>query len=340
MATTSRNALLERLKKNQAAFKKSRKNVGDSTGGFELVEPGTYEASIDSIKLEAVRNKPLQVVMFLKILDSDEKDKTIRHSWNLDNEVGNDLFIQFLNLLGYIDVEDIEMLPEIIEEIDALNVTLEIFVKIKDNYNRVNFNSVLEQDGIPGPNDTQKDAEEEEDAEEEDAEMDDDLDGLNKAALRSIIEEEELDVKITRNMTAADVALEITAARRAVENENEEEEGEEEEVDFKSMDLSELKAYIKENSLGIRVTAKMKKQEVISKILEKLEEGEEEENSEDEQLTALKELCDAFGIDVEAYDNLKDLKAYLKKKHKGDFEDLEEDEEELLNNLGLSTLIA
>lgn len=128
--------------------------------------------------------------------------------------------------------------------------------------------------------------EEEEESEEPEAEGEDEgeytweeLQTFDRKELRTIVKEEELDIKVTAKLKDDDLREKIAEALEI--DMEEEEEDEEEEADLESMSRAELKAYIAENELDVKILRKDKEADIIEKI-EAAEAEDEEEEDEDE----------------------------------------------------------
>lgn len=132
------------------------------------------------------------------------------------------------------------------------------------------------------------DDEEEDDEEEDDEEEGVDLDEMSRAEMKAYIKENELGIRVLSKDDDDTLREKIREAMPEDEEEEEEEEVEEEEdeeedeVDLDELSRKELRAFIKENELDVKVTAKMKDDAIRDKIREALGEDEEEEEEEDE----------------------------------------------------------
>jgi hypothetical protein len=140
-----------------------------------------------------------------------------------------------------------------------------------------------------------EEAEDEEPDEDEESEDEDegdevDLDEMDRDELKSFIKEQELGIRVLSKYTDDEVRDKIREALgddEDEEEEDEEEEDEEEGVDLDELDRKELKAFIEENELDIKVLKKWSDDELRAKIQEALgedeDEDEEEEEDEDEE---------------------------------------------------------
>lgn len=105
-----------------------------------------------------------------------------------------------------------------------------------------------------------------------------------KEDLLEFIEENELDVKVGKKESVSSILKKVTKALEEAAEEEETGEEEEEEIDLDELDRKELKAYIKNNELDVKVTKKMSDDDIRLAIVEALEEagGEDEEEEEEE----------------------------------------------------------
>jgi hypothetical protein len=125
----------------------------------------------------------------------------------------------------------------------------------------------------------------EEDEEEED-ESEVDLSELNRTHLKKFIKDNELDVTVKKSMSDDDLRAAIAEAIGGSDDEEEDEEEEEdgeEEVDLSELDRSELKAFIKENKLDVKVLKNDSDDDLRAKIAEAMGGDEEEEGEEEEE---------------------------------------------------------
>jgi hypothetical protein len=135
--------------------------------------------------------------------------------------------------------------------------------------------------------------EEEEDDEDEGV----DLSTLDRAALKKLIKENELEIKVVKSMD--DDAIREAIAELLGEDEEEpdeedeeeeeeddeeEDEDDEEEVDLSGLDRNALKAFIKENELEVKVVRSDTADTLRNKIAEVLGEEEEDDDEEDDEV--------------------------------------------------------
>jgi len=123
---------------------------------------------------------------------------------------------------------------------------------------------------------------------------DEELEEMTRSELKRYIKENDLEIKVTKSMDDDDIrdAIQEAMGEDAEDEEEEddipmdyedeeaEDEEEEESSDLDEMDRTELKAYIKENGLEVKVKKSMDEDDLREAIQEA--EGEEEEDGEDE----------------------------------------------------------
>lgn len=150
----------------------------------------------------------------------------------------------------------------------------------------------------------------EEEGDDEDSYTMADLEELDRAGLKKLIKEEELEIRVTTKTTDETLREKIAEALEIGDDEEEEEEpdeSEEEEEDeddgLDDLSRAQLKKHIKDNSLEVRVTTKMSDDDIREAIRAASGEGEEEESDEEEE-------------EVEPYEKweLSDLKTELKER--------------------------
>jgi hypothetical protein len=132
-----------------------------------------------------------------------------------------------------------------------------------------------------------------EDEEEEDDELD--LSELDRAALKKLIKEQGLDIKVTKGMDDDEVREAIAEAlgedeedeeedeeEEDEEPEAEEDEDEEEEVDLSELTRAQLKDFIKDNELDVSVKKSDTADSLRIKIADAMGEEEDEEDEDEE----------------------------------------------------------
>lgn len=151
---------------------------------------------------------------------------------------------------------------------------------------RPRIGKILSLKSLTDGDDDEEDEPDEEEAEEEEGEEEEvDLDEMDRAEMKAFIKENELGVRVLSKDDDDALREKIRAAMPEDEEEEEEEEPEEDEdgVDLDELSRKELRAFIKENELDIKVTAKMSDDDIREKINEA--QGEEEEEPDEEEET-------------------------------------------------------
>jgi len=106
---------------------------------------------------------------------------------------------------------------------------------------------------------------------------DTDLAGMDRTELKQYIKENNLDVKVFKNMSDDDIRDAITAVSEPEEPEGEEPEPEGAADEFDALDRTELKEYIKENKLEVKVFKNMSDDDIREAIRTAEGAGEEPE---------------------------------------------------------------
>jgi hypothetical protein len=198
----------------------------------------------------------------------------------------------------------------------------------QDGEYRPKITKVLKAGSVNG--DAEEDEDEPEAGSDDESELytEDELAELSKAELFEVAEEYELDTpnKLTTAAKKRLVAAIIEAQGGEGEEEEDDEEDDEDEVDLSEMDRSELKSFIKENELEVKVTKKMTDDAIREAIEEAMgeEEEEEDEDEDDEEgdnydelaLKDLKEECENRELDSKGTKKL--LIARLRKDDQSD----------------------
>lgn len=162
----------------------------------------------------------------------------------------------------------------------------------QDGNYRPNVSKIMKLGAAPA-DDEDEDEDETEEAEDEEAEGEEeeetvDLDSLSRAEMKQFIKDNELGIRVLTKDDDDTLREKIKAALPEEEEEEEEEEESEEEeeeeedtVDLSELDRNELKAFIKENNLEVKVLKKDSDDDVRSKIAEALPDGDDEEEEEE-----------------------------------------------------------
>ena len=120
--------------------------------------------------------------------------------------------------------------------------------------------------------------EEEEEEVEPEGDALSDFDRMDRRELKTYIKENDLNIKIVRSMTDDDIRSAIQETQEEPEEPEKPEEEEPEEPDFDKMNRRELKIYIKEEDLDIRVVKSMTDDDLRGAIAEELSSGESGED--------------------------------------------------------------
>lgn len=125
------------------------------------------------------------------------------------------------------------------------------------------------------------------DDEDEEGEDEVDLDEMDRDDLKSFIKEQELGIRVLQKYSDDDIRDKIREVigedEEEEEDEDEEEDETEDEVDLDDLDRDELKAFIKENDLDVKVLKKDDEDALRAKIQEALGEDEDEEEEEEDE---------------------------------------------------------
>jgi hypothetical protein len=259
---------------------------------FKPVKPGMYKAKIEEINDWKGGHGPGLEVVLTVVSDSKGKKKDIEgigsKLWTyiyLEYEPTAWKLAEFINALGAKAKGTLDT--------DKLAGT-ELQVRVKPDRNedgeyRPRVGKLL----ALGESPEDDEAEEEEEPDESEAEEEEDavdLDDLDRAALKKLIKDESLEVKVTKGKSDDDLRKEIAEAMgaEAEEEEPEEEPEEEEEEEDEGVDLSELdrkalKAFIKENDLEVKVLKSMSDDDLREAITAAAGDGEEEEEDDEEE---------------------------------------------------------
>jgi hypothetical protein len=242
MAEVSKANFLKKLKnRGGKSWKKARKTEGKA-GGRQL-PPGIKNgiAQLSSWKMgETEKEKdPYFIITGIVIEPEEEKGAraTVMHFIN-ENEYATveenlSRLTSDMKLMGIDGVEDaeIEQLPDLLDEATKSDPPLFFHFNTTARRNKPGEIKVW----IQGPADYDGEGVEAEDAEEEEAEEEGgdetpDTASMDRKALKALIKEKELDVKVTTGKSDDDLRAEINEALgiEAEEEEEEEEEAEEE----------------------------------------------------------------------------------------------------------------
>lgn len=297
-------SLKTKLKKLNKKWAEAREEFGDETSGFETVPSGNYVVGKLKCEIaESTQSGKLQVKRNVTILEGEFKGQKVFDNLQLETERGPEFLLKWLNFMEY-EVENLDDLEETLEEISANeDATFQVRVKsTEDGFSNIYFNKILEDGSSEEEGEEGEEEGEEEEGEEEEEDLS--LDEMSRKELKAYIEENELDIKVTRKMDDDEIRdlIEEAVSKEEGEEEEGEEEGEEEEVEEEPAPKKGRKS--KDTKL----------------------------------LVGLKDLCDGFGIQYEQDVTLKDLKETLKE-YELKRKDMSKDEIELLKEAGLGKSI-
>lgn len=126
------------VSKELAKLRKMWKDTQPTTG-YPRVEDGDYLATIEEMSVgKSKQSGRIQVMTSFRIIEGPEKDKNILRFDGLDNEIGIGFFKGFCEVIGFEIPEDIEELPEALEEFVAhCDDIFNIRVKTKGDFQNV-----------------------------------------------------------------------------------------------------------------------------------------------------------------------------------------------------------
>lgn len=161
------------LRRLKGAWKKAEAKVG-----FSPVPDSTYQCRIDDATLELSKSsKRPQISYALTVANGDFQNRKLWKRDGIDGEEQLEWTKGTLETLGLDIPEDIEGLPEILEDVPGLYV--EVTVKTKDEFQNIYFNELIEDVEDAGEEEEESEdeegEEEEEEAEEEEVEHAEDV---------------------------------------------------------------------------------------------------------------------------------------------------------------------
>lgn len=250
----------------------------ESSGGFETPPPGLYKATLVECNLKESKKGNEMLECIYELVGGDYKGSRV---WDyvVLNEASEWKLRQFLEAVGKVAGKrgaKGSFDPDEFEE-------AEVQVRLKhETYNdepRARVAAVLP---LPEDEDDEGDEEEVEAEENEDEEGDgeaytyEDLEGMDLDELKEVIEEEELEIRVTKKSKAEKVLEKVAEALElepAEEEEEEDEDGEddEDEESYEEMTPAELKQECKDRGLK----AAGKKAVLIARLEKDDEEAED-----------------------------------------------------------------
>ena len=128
------------------ALKKAWKKA-EARAGFTPVPDGTYQAKIDGATLEESKtSKRLQVSWALQVVVGEYEGRKLWKRDGIDDENQLEWFKGALETLELEAPNDIEDIPDVLEE--AAGMGVEITVRTKDEFQNIYFNEVIDLDAI------------------------------------------------------------------------------------------------------------------------------------------------------------------------------------------------
>jgi len=109
----------DKMKAVKSLWRKSREDLGQGQGANEIqkLPEGKYNCQIMNLTTNDTKEGKFLVTAKFKVLKGDHADVVILNSWDLLHEVGNSIFMKFLNVLGYFNDDIEDTLEEILEDI-------------------------------------------------------------------------------------------------------------------------------------------------------------------------------------------------------------------------------
>lgn len=269
---------------------------GVDSSDFTPVKPGMYRAKIEEINDWSGQYGAGMEVVLTVVSDSQGKKKDVEgigsKLWTyiyLDHEPSAFRLAEFIRAIALKDSGTLDTEKQVGKEVQ---------VRVKSDRNedgeyRPRVGKLLPLADEAGAEEEPEEPEEGEPEDEGDGE-DVDLDDLDRAALKKLIKDQELDITVKKAWTDDQLRAEIATALGAEDEEDgEEEEGDEEEgdeddaVDLDKLDRAGLKAFIKENELAVKVMKSDSDDDIRAKIAAAAEadsdDGEEEEGEEGDE---------------------------------------------------------
>lgn len=240
------------IKISKNVFKKAKSEMKDGFQEDVELDPGRYMAVVQDAKLVDQSDKgEIACVFHLKIVGDSEFAGGRCSVWQ--NDVGGEglkFLLYTLRTLGYednFDDLDQKVLEEILEDISVSSPVVRVTAKRSGEYINLRIDKVFE-DMSAG---------------------DVSSDGSKK--------------KTTTNTSSDGEEEEPFDGEEGEEEEEEEEEDDDLASKLDGMDRSELKLFIKEHKLKVRVMRKMSDDDIRDRILSEMQSDDEEEEEEEEE---------------------------------------------------------
>lgn len=174
------------------------KQAARSFSGEKLPE-GKYEFRLSGIKLkESIKDNKatIRMVRTFTVLSGENEGMSQGDMFNLSNEHGLSFALQFIELMGYPIPDSPEEIPDIVEELQKEAPACYGEVKHSGDFVNIRVLELIEED---------------EELDEDD--MFDELIELTRRELKKILEEEDIDFKVTKRTTEEDIVNAIIDAR-------------------------------------------------------------------------------------------------------------------------------
>ncbi len=274
-----------------------------SRSGAEKIPDGEYIAELTKSACGVSKKGRPQIAREHIVREGEFKGFVLSDYVGLDTERSFEFLHKWFTALGVDGPENPEDLPEFLDELLAVRPICRIQTKQSGDFTNV-YPIELVSEGNP--------AEEEEEEEEK------------KPAQKASVKKSK-----------------VVEPEPEPEPE-EEDESEVDEVDFDDMTRAELKAYVKDNELDIKITPKMDDdalRDAIRALVDEEEESSDAEEETDDELSGLLTFADAHEIEIEDRSDVQTVKDEISGWEFQE-EELTEEEIELLERNELSECIA
>lgn len=264
----------------------------DPAGSFKVPARGAYKAKVDVVDgpKESSKGNDMLEIQYVITEDGEFTDSRVWDYIVLD-EANEWKFRRFLEAVGAVTKRKEKGALDL-DKVIGTPVLIKVTHEDSEEYGlKARIGNVTKAKGG--------------DVDEDDEDLDEELDGdegdltyedvmaMSKAEIKELIEEEELEIRLTKNSKVANLRkrvideLELEEAEEEEEDEDEDDDGiDNSEVtaeDVEAMSKAELKELIEEEELEIRVTKASKVANLRKRVIEELELGEDEEEEEDEE---------------------------------------------------------
>jgi hypothetical protein len=278
----------------------------DPGGDFAVPKPGAYACKVDVIepKESAAGNEMLEVQYV--ITEDGEFEGSRLWDYIVLTENQRWKYRRFLEAIGA--VTDKKESGEIdIDKVLGKRVLVKVTNEDSEEWGKRARVGSVSKLGKAGDVEDEGD----EDEGDEDELTYDEVMGMSKTELKELIDENELDVRVTKATKVANLRPKVAEALELEEEPEDEEEPEEDEEELTAEDVqgynkTELKEVIEENDLGIRVTAKTKlpvlRKKVVAKLIEEemIEDPDAEEEGEEDEVEEVEDYGELSVSDLRA----------------------------------------